>query len=174
MARIGTIQILKRAAGLCFAAGVTTLAACGGSGEPVQQQGPAVPPVLSINAMMVGLVDDASHEIWDAAVEETRPKTDEDWYHLQHHAVKVVASGSIIALGGTGPADAAWVQNAEWKRLSKELTDAGMAALQAARNKDMTALSAAGDQLVNTCESCHKLYKSDLPSEGIFHQREIH
>jgi hypothetical protein len=133
-----------------------------------------VPPAISINAMMVGLVDDASHEIWNAAVEETKPKTDEDWFHLQHHATKVALSGTLITIPGTGKADAAWVTKPEWIRYSRELADAGLAALDAARNKDHAAISAVGDRLVTTCEGCHKTYKGDLPSEGILHQREVH
>ena len=161
---------------------VLTLWGCGTSAEqttPDVSASPAtptvpVPPALSINAMMVGLVDDASHEIWDAAVEKTKPRTDEDWFHLQHHATKVALSGTLITIPGTGKADAAWVTKPEWIKFSKELADAGLAALEAANKKDHAALSAAGDRLVNTCEGCHKVFKGDLPSEGLTHQREVH
>jgi hypothetical protein len=135
---------------------------------------PAVPPPLSINAMMVGLVDDSSHEIWDAAVEGKQPKTARDWFHLQHHATKIALSGTMITIPGTGQADAAWVTKPEWIRFSKELSDSGMAVLKATQDKDIKALSAAGDRLVSTCEGCHKVFKGELPSEGIMHQREVH
>ena len=133
-----------------------------------------VPPALSINAMMVGLVDDASHEIWNASVEKTKPKTDEDWFHLQHHATKVALSGTLITIPGTGKADAGWVTKPEWIKFSKDLADAGLAALDATNKKDHAALSAAGDRLVTTCENCHKAFKGDIPSEGLIHQREVH
>ena len=164
------------------AAIVLTLSGCstpaeqatpGASGTPAGPTVP-VPPALSINAMMVGLVDDASHEIWNAAVEKTKPKTDEDWFHLQHHATKVALSGTLITIPGTGQADAAWVTKPEWIKFSKELADAGLAALDAANKKDHAALSAAGDRLVTTCEGCHKAFKGELPSEGLTHQREVH
>ena len=158
------------------------LAGCGSSAEqatPAASSTPAaptvpVPPALSINAMMVGLVDDASHEIWNAAVEKTKPKTDEDWFHLQHHATKVALSGTLITIPGTGKADAEWVTKPEWIKFSKELADSGLAALDAANKKDHAALSAAGDRLVTTCENCHKAFKGELPSEGLIHQREVH
>jgi hypothetical protein len=155
-----------------------------GCGSPAEKATPStaapaaptvpVPPVLSTNAMMVGLVDDASHEIWDAVADQTKLKTDEDWFHLQHHATQVALSGTLITIPGTGEADAGWVTKPEWIRFSKELADGGLAALDAARKKDHAALSAAGDRLVNTCEGCHDVFKGELPSEGIFHQREVH
>jgi hypothetical protein len=162
---------------LCACLGVT-LAGCAGESpkEEEQQQAPtaAVSPLISTNAMMVGLVDDASHEIWDAVVEGKKPKTDEDWYHIQHHATKIALSGTLITIPGTGKADAGWVTKPEWIKFATELRDGGMAALEAARKKDIEALSRAGDQLVTTCEGCHKVFKGDLPSEGIIHQREVH
>jgi hypothetical protein len=124
--------------------------------------------------MMVGLVDDSAHEIWDAAVEGKKPKTEEDWYHLQHHATKLALSGTLITIPGTGKADAAWVTKPEWIKFSRELADAGLAAIDAAHKKDHAAVSAVGDRLVATCEGCHMVYKGELPSEGVIHQREIH
>jgi hypothetical protein len=171
---------------LALSAGIALMLT--GCGSPAEQTTPAtpetsstpaapsvpVPPALSINAMMVGLVDDASHEIWDAAVEKTKPQTDQDWFHLQHHATKVALSGTLITIPGTGQADAAWVTKPEWIKFSKDLADAGLAALDAANKKDHAALSAAGDRLVTTCENCHDVFKGELPSEGLIHQREVH
>ena len=173
----------RRNSPLALLAGIALMLA--GCGSPTEQPKPAassspaaptvaVPPSLSINAMMVGLVDDASHEIWNAATEKGKPKTDEDWFHLQHHATQVALSGTLITIPGTGKADAEWVTKPEWIKFSKELADAGLAALNAADKKDHAALSAAGDRLVTTCENCHKVFKGELPSEGLLHQREVH
>lgn len=130
---------------------------------------PAVPLEVSINAVMVGLVDHASHSIWDAAVAETAPKTDKDWEEVQHHAIQIAAAGSVIAMPGTGKSDAEWVKNEEWQRYAKELADTGVAAWDAAKAKDMKAISDVGDRLVTICENCHKAYKGELPTEGILH-----
>ena len=130
---------------------------------------PSVPLNASINAVMVGLVDHASHSIWDAAAPEKAPKDDKAWEEVGHHAIQLVAAGSVIAMPGTGKSDAAWVKNPEWQQYAKELADAGNAALEATRTKDANALSDAGDKLVMTCEGCHKAYKGDLPTEGIVH-----
>jgi hypothetical protein len=49
------------------------------------------------------------------------------------------------------------------------LEDTGVQAWKAAQNKDMKAIADSGDKLVAICEGYHKLYKGDLPTEGIVH-----
>ena len=49
------------------------------------------------------------------------------------------------------------------------MSDAAVAALKAAEGKNLDALVAADGQLVDSCESCHKEFKPELPSEGIVH-----
>ena len=41
--------------------------------------------------------------------------------------------------------------------------------MNAAKNKDLTALVTANGQLVEACVSCHKEFKPALPTEGILH-----
>ena len=63
----------------------------------------AVPPAISINAAMVGLVDHASHAIWDTGIEGQAPQTDRDWETIAHYAIQLATAGTWITLGGTGP-----------------------------------------------------------------------
>ena len=147
---------------------------CGSSVESPQGTQPAssqaaVPPAVSINAVMVGLVDHAGHVIWDAAAEGKGPKTDQDWEELEHHAIQLAASGPLLAIGGTGPADPGWAVLPDWRKYSKDLSDGGVAALSAARAKNRDGISKAGDQIVTTCEGCHKQFKPELPTEGLVH-----
>jgi hypothetical protein len=155
---------------------VIGLGACteGKTGESETKQqtvapAPSVPLNVSLNAVMVGLVDHASHSIWDAATPKKAPKTDKEWEEIQHHAIQLAAAGSVIAMPGTGKSDEAWVKNPEWQRYSRELSDEGLQAWDAAKKKDMKAIADVGDKLVATCESCHKAYKGELPTEGILH-----
>ena len=151
------------------------LGACteGQKGEPETRQETVAPAPsvlgVSLNAVMVGLVDHASHSIWEAATPEKAPKTDEAWDEIQHHAIQLAAAGSVIAMPGTGTSDAAWVKNPDWQRYANELSDLGGQAWDAAKKKDMKAISEVGDKLVTNCESCHKAYKGELPTEGILH-----
>jgi hypothetical protein len=150
----------------------------GGCNAGVQQApapGPADvvrPPVslaISINALMVALVDHASHELWDAGREGRAPKTDQEWEELEHHGQQLAAAGTLISLGGTGQADAGWVVKPDWKPHAQQLTDTAMRAVRAAHDKNLQALMKAGDDLTDVCESCHKEFKPTLPSEGIVH-----
>ena len=58
----------------------------------------------------------------------------------------------------------------DWAKYSRELIEAGQAAVNAARSKNLEALVKANGQLVGACESCHKTFKPDAPTQGISHQ----
>jgi hypothetical protein len=118
-------------------------------------------PVLSLNQMMVSVVDSHSHEIWDAA--ERPPKTDEEWATLEHAAATLAASGSLTRMSGNGPDDGRWPKEADWNKYSQTLAESGLAALRAVNSRNVDALNKAGDQLVLSCIACHKEYKLNVP-----------
>ncbi len=118
-------------------------------------------PVVSLNELMVYVVDPRSNELWDAML--TPPSTDEGWRALQRSAVTVAAAGSLTKESGNGPDDQRWTQQADWAKYSQGVSDAGLAALTAVRAKDRSALAKAGDQLVLSCINCHREYKLDIP-----------
>ena len=126
-----------------------------------------IPVSTSINALMVALVDHAAHEIWEAG--SRQPLTGREWQRAEQHAIQLVASGTLISLGGTGIADAGWVTAPEWQEWSRILTDGASAALAAAQSNDQLALNAAGGTLIEACEGCHQAFKPDAPTEGLTH-----
>ncbi len=138
--------------------------------QPPSRLQPAVSPGVSINALMVAWIDHSGHALWDVEQEGRAPKTDADWREVERHATQLVASGTLIALGGTGPADPGWAQSPDWQRYSQELTNAGAAALNATRTRNFEALVTANGQLVEVCENCHKEFKPEVPTEGKTHQ----
>lgn len=135
---------------------------------PQQAQQPPMTPSVSINAIMVGLVDHSAHVIWNVA--ETPPKTDDDWYEIEHHAIQLAASGPLIALGGTGQLDHDWVTTPSFRGRAQALTDAAMEALNAVHAKNVDGVNMAGDHIVAACEGCHMEFKPDTPTEGIYHK----
>ena len=139
------------------------LSACT-SEPPVAEVRDTFKPVVSLNQVMVGVVDHNAHLLWNAAVDEWAPQNDADWHELEHAAVTLAATGNVILLGGSGPDDLAWAEKADWSALTQRETDAALAILLAVQNKDRDALSKGGDDLVEACEACHKEYKPDLPS----------
>lgn len=152
------------------------LAACSGPAQqPAQQSSYASPapaavkPEVSINAVMVGLVDHAGHELWNVEKEGAAPKTEADWATVQEHAVQLAAAGPAISVGGTGPSDNIWVQSPDWRKDAQAMSDAAMSAVNAAKGKNFEELVAANGRIVETCETCHKQFKPELPTEGIVH-----
>ena len=144
---------------------------CGGSGSGAAPK-PPVPPAVSVNALMVAMVDHNGHVLWDAEKEGKAPKNDSDWQEIEHAAIQLAGSGTLIALGGTGPADAGWANLPDWKKYSQTLTDAAVVARAAAQAKNFEALVKANGQLVDSCEQCHKAFKPNLPTEGILHPHQ--
>lgn len=126
-----------------------------------------IPVQTSINALMVALVDDAAHVIWETASVETL--TTRDWQIAEQHAIQLVAAGTLISLGGTGVADPGWVMTPAWQEWSQGLTDGAVAALAAVRSADQDALDDAGRAIIDACEGCHREFKPDLPTEGLTH-----
>lgn len=156
-------------------AALATLAACAPEkAEPPAAAAPSAAPAaaaaiklpVSINAIMVALVDHASEPLWLDAYEP--PATDDRWREAEYNAYQMAISGKLIQLAGTGPNDTDWVADPDWIRMSDELSDAGMEALKAAMSKDVAMLNAAGDRLVAVCEACHKQFKPGLTSMGIY------
>lgn len=126
-------------------------------------------PGVSINAMMVAMVDHAGHALWDVEREGKAPSSDADWNQVTEHAVQTVAAATAITTAGTGPSDAVWTQSTSWRAHAQRMSAAGQAALAAARGKNFDALVKANGDLVDACEGCHKEFKPDLPTEGIVH-----
>jgi hypothetical protein len=166
---------------LSLGAGAWLLVGCGAESQPPAQAAQTAQPVVtstpppsgppvSINAEMVSVVDHAGHALWDVEREGRAPKTQADWELVAEHAIQIAAAGTLITLPGTGPNDLTLTQQADWKKWSRAMSDAGLAAFRASESNDMKALVAANSQLVDACESCHQQYKPSLPSEGITHQ----
>ena len=143
-----------------------------GSAASLAQAAAAPPYValpISINAVMVAVVDQAAHEIWDGGNQD-RDLTDREWLLIEQHALQLAAAATVISLGGTGPADPGWALSPAWQDWSRKLGLIALEAKQAVDAKSKVALRDAGDKLTDTCESCHKIFKPDLPTEGIMHQ----
>ena len=158
---------------LVLALGVASISGCSPTkpveAPPAPALAAAPAPItlpVSINAIMVALVDHASEPLWVAAYKN--PATPDAWREAEYDAYQMAIAGKLIQLAGTGPSDEDWVSQPEWKEFADEMSAAGMNALRAAQAKDVTALGTAGDRLVASCEACHKKFKPDLTSMGIY------
>ena len=93
--------------------GVLCLSACTGpapqqTAPPPATVEPAAPTTaklnVSINEVMVALIDHAGHNLWDVEQEGRNPKNDADWQVVQEHAVQIAAAGPAITVGGAARA----------------------------------------------------------------------
>ncbi len=158
----------QRITGL-LAVATLSIAACTGAPPPAPAPAPtpapapesAYTPVVSLNQVMVDVIDHHANELWDAVM--TAPRNDDGWAGLRRGAVAIAAAGSLTTVSGNGPGDQRWTQQADWAKYSQALSDAGLSALNAVQAKDTGALSKAGDELVLTCINCHRQYKLDVP-----------
>ncbi len=132
--------------------------------KPAAQAEPQFKGVVPINNIMVSVVDHNAHIIWNASDPKKAPKNDQDWHALEHAATTIAVAGNMILIPGPPKDDHVWVADPAWKQLAQEETNAGLKAILAVDHHDLKALEAAGDDLVVTCEACHKKFKPALPA----------
>jgi hypothetical protein len=125
--------------------------------------------VVSLNEIMVYVVDTHANEIWDAAMKP--PVNDDGWKALNRAAVVLAASGGLTKVSGNGPKDQQWTGQKDWARHSQSLADAGVAVVQAVHDRSPDELSKAGDQLVLSCITCHREYRLEVPK--IWTERQL-
>ena len=126
------------------------------------------PMPVSVNALMVTMIDHSAHYIWDYASLEDR-MLEEEWLAVEYYSIQLAAAGPLLLLGGAGEFDNAWAMSPQWLSSSMEMTNAAMKALNAARIQDKTLLETAGDELLDACLSCHRSFKPEVPTEGVIH-----
>ncbi|MGI9327589.1 MAG: hypothetical protein ACR2PZ_20390 [Pseudomonadales bacterium] len=121
---------------------------------------------VSLNEIMVALVNDAADPIWVAAWRE--PETEADWRALERKAYQLQVAGALLELPGSGPMDAAWAADPLWQRWSQQLEVVGGVAVAAAKNRDLANIAGVGEQIVVVCEGCHLAFKPDQPSGKLY------
>ncbi|PCJ43604.1 MAG: hypothetical protein COA71_01665 [SAR86 cluster bacterium] len=126
------------------------------------------PVPVSVNALMVTMIDHSAHYIWDyAALEDMM--LEEEWLAVEYYSIQLAAAGPLMTLGGTGEFDNAWAISPQWLSYSMDMSNAAMKALNAARLQDKFLLETAGDELLDACLACHRAFKPEIPSEGVIH-----
>ena len=142
---------LARTALLVSAAVMVT--GCGGAGSaPTSYR-----PVATVDQVMDAIVIPSSQAIFDAVVYEngelvTAPRTDDDWFRLQMHAIALAEAGNLLLMPTRTK------NEAEWVSFSNALTDHAVAVSKAAEAKDVERLLAAGSDVYRACTSCHAKY----------------
>jgi beta-lactamase superfamily II metal-dependent hydrolase len=130
-------------------------ASCAGAPEP-----PPYRAVADVKQLMNAMIDPQADEIWDATgwiitaagEEERRPKNDEEWLAVMHHAVTVTEAGNLLMMAPRAKDGDLWMKR------SQELIDAGQKVWRAAESKDVQKLFDTGGELYESCLHCHGDY----------------
>ena len=139
-----------RTTGLAVMGGVLLLLAGGCTRQPAYE------PVGDVKQIMKGIIEPSSNGVFNVGSEA--PTNDKEWAAVEGNALILAESGNLLLLG-----DRAKGKDADWAEQSRALVHAGKLALQAAQDKNVDRISEVGDQIYDTCLTCHKHY---LPGGG--------
>lgn len=107
-------------------------------------------PVATTLQLMKGLVKSSSDDLFKSAGEP--PTTADGWTQVQLQALSLAESGNLLMIGNRV------VDKADWLKMARAMVDAAAEAAAAADRKNADGLSAAGDKVYETCETCHAKY----------------
>ena len=128
-----------------------------GCGGP-QPSGPAgYTAIGNVDQVMDAIVVPSSQAIFDAVIYENGtlvqgPRTDEDWFRLQMHAVVVAEAGNLLLMPPRAK------DGDEWTTFARAMTTSGADVLKAAEAKDVEGVLRTGGELYRACAGCHEKY----------------
>lgn len=105
-------------------------------------------PVASVTEVMKAMVIPASNALFD--VPRQVPEDDAAWETVRNHAIVLAESGNLLLMQGRAE------DSEVWKSTSVALVEAGEAALEAAKARDVDAILEVGNQIIDACERCHE------------------
>jgi hypothetical protein len=139
--------------GAAFVCAVASHAQQAAAPAPPRRTAPppaTVRPVATMKQLMTEMIKPASDAVFKAASEA--PSTAAAWTELHGQALALAEEGNLLMIGNRPP------DRGEWMRMSRAMIDAAASAVKAIDAKNADALSMAGDQIYETCESCHAKY----------------
>ncbi len=112
------------------------------------------PPTRNVGTMsdlMVKIIYPASDALF--YIESRTPKTDSEWTALEGQALMVAESANLLMMPGRARDQKQWMADA------KLMLDVGAEAVAAAKEKNVEAIVALSDRLMESCTTCHKNYR---------------
>jgi cytochrome c556 len=138
-------------------AGVATVAAQ--TPRPHAPQPPAPQVVGTMSELMVQMIYPTSDAIF--YISTRTPKTDQEWLELQAKTLTLAESANLLMMPSRARGRDQWLKDA------KLMLDAGAAAFKAAKAKDVAALEALSDQLLESCTTCHQHFRANYGKRGL-------
>jgi soluble cytochrome b562 len=121
--------------------------------EPAAPPAPAAPPLEALattKQLMLGITIPASDVVFQ--VGNKAPADDMEWEKVQASALAVAESGNLLLVGTRV------VDHGDWEKNARALILVAKEAAQAAEQKNVEQVLAAGDKLYEVCDTCHKKY----------------
>ena len=134
-----------------FLVGATVIAQAPAAPRQAATGRPPTRNVGTMSDLMVKIIYPASDALF--YVESRTPKSDAEWTVLEGQALMVAESANLLMLPGRARDQKQWLADATL------MLDAGAAAVKAAKAKNVEAIAALSDQLMESCTSCHKNYR---------------
>ena len=119
---------------------------------PALAQSPPFLPVATISEIMNAITLPYSDAL--LYIQRNPPQNDRDWETLQMQALMLAESGNLLMMKDRAK------NQGEWMKDSRALVDAGLAAVKATRARDMQAVLALNEPIVNSCVTCHRKFRS--------------
>ena len=137
--RVETVPLISRI-------GIAAIVALLVAGAVAQRSD--IRPVASVTELMKAMVIPASNALFN--VPRQVPADDAAWEAVRNHAIVLAESGNLLLLEGRAE------DSEVWKSTSVALVEAGEAALEAAKSRDVDAILEVGNQIIDACERCHE------------------
>jgi cytochrome c556 len=113
--------------------------------------GPPTRNVGSMSDLMVKIIYPTSDALF--YIESRTPKDDAEWNAFEGQMLMLAESANLLMMKGRARDQKQWMADA------KLMLDAGALAVKAAKTKNVEAISALSDQLLESCTTCHKHYR---------------
>jgi hypothetical protein len=121
------------------------------AGLAVAQAPSSFKPIGNVSQLMIDIIYPTSDAIF--YVERTPPSNDREWNTLRGTALTLAESGNLLMMDWRARDQGDWIKD------SQLMVDAGAAAYKAAKAKDLNAIVALNEQLMNSCIKCHAQYR---------------
>ncbi len=148
-----------RIAAVSLAAGMLALGACSASSSAENEV--AVEPALEPAELMVHVIEPAARSFWKGYSEvldengwrDISPQTEADWKKVEDGAATLMVSGHLLLQKQYAREPAT-----DWNRLAREFVDLATEGKAQAENQSKDAMLTLGEQLDETCDSCHAAF----------------
>jgi hypothetical protein len=107
--------------------------------------------VGSISELMTRIIYPIGDDVF--YVRRAPPQNEKEWIAYEGRMLMLAEAGNLLMMPGRARDQERWMRDA------RMLVDAGAAALDAAKARDVSAIERLNDQLYNACVVCHQDYR---------------